>query len=334
MTAISIVIPLYNKAAYIKRALASVYAQTFTDYEVVIVDDGSTDDGPELVRRESDPRVRLLAQPNGGVSAARNTGIAAARGELVAFLDADDAWEPHYLATIMALRKRFPQAGVFGTAYTVEGTDGALTTPAFPGAPTDPNGGIMPRFLYTSYLWTSALAVRRTAFDEVGTFTLGVRRGQDLDMWVRLALRYPVAWSPKVCAIYHTADAAANTRDKLYVGDASFAWVCTEAKGDLYELLCAQRLRSYVPGSYLAGHRAHARALVQACRFTETERKYYQFANALTMLPVWLGRLVYRVVMRDWRPWKFFAVGNLDAPAHFDNPDTPAATVTSRGGHE
>ncbi len=94
---VSIVIPLYNKAPYIKRALDSIRAQTLSDFEVIVVDDGSTDDGASVVAAHSDHRVRLIGQPNAGPGPARNKGIAEARGEFIAFLDADDEWLPTYL---------------------------------------------------------------------------------------------------------------------------------------------------------------------------------------------------------------------------------------------
>src|SRR5437762_2348532 len=89
---ISIIIPLFDKSAYIERALASIAAQTFDDYEVIVVDDGSRDDGPAKVRDWNDARVRLIQQPNAGPGAARNRGIAEARADWLAFLDADDEW--------------------------------------------------------------------------------------------------------------------------------------------------------------------------------------------------------------------------------------------------
>ncbi len=94
---VSIVIPLYNKALYVERALDSIRAQTLTDFEVIVVDDGSTDDGASIVARYSDSGVRLISQSNAGPGPARNAGIAEAKGEFIAFLDADDEWLPTYL---------------------------------------------------------------------------------------------------------------------------------------------------------------------------------------------------------------------------------------------
>lgn len=97
---ISIVIPLYNKEKQIAHTLQSVFAQTFQDFEIVIVDDGSTDNSVMEVKKFDDPRVLLIQQSNAGVSAARNRGIEEANGELIAFLDADDEWMPEFLQTI------------------------------------------------------------------------------------------------------------------------------------------------------------------------------------------------------------------------------------------
>ena len=91
---VSVIIPLYNKSQYIARTLDSVLAQTFQDYEVIVVNDGSTDDGPRIVRQYRDPRLRLVSQENRGLSGARNRGIAESRTDWVAFLDADDEWMP------------------------------------------------------------------------------------------------------------------------------------------------------------------------------------------------------------------------------------------------
>lgn len=114
---ISIVIPLYNKEKQIAHTLQSVFAQTFQDFEIVIVDDGSTDNSVMEVKKFDDPRVLLIQQSNAGVSAARNRGIEEANGELIAFLDADDEWMPEFLQTILQLKKIYFNCKVWATSY-------------------------------------------------------------------------------------------------------------------------------------------------------------------------------------------------------------------------
>ena len=114
---ISVVIPLYNKEHQIAETLRSVLEQTFQDFEVVIVDDGSTDKSSEEALKIRDPRIRFVRQENAGVSAARNRGIEEARFDLIAFLDADDRWKPEYLQTQYDLFQKYPQCGVFACNY-------------------------------------------------------------------------------------------------------------------------------------------------------------------------------------------------------------------------
>lgn len=115
--AISVVIPLYNGAAYIERSIHSVLAQTVLPAEILVIDDGSTDNGAALVMQKNYPLVRLISQANAGVSAARNKGISESRYEYVAFLDADDQWTDNHLEIIAGLIKKYPRCGVFGTSY-------------------------------------------------------------------------------------------------------------------------------------------------------------------------------------------------------------------------
>lgn len=187
---ISVVIPLYNKAAYITAALRSVHAQTWQPDQFIVVDDGSTDGGPAIVA--ADPLVSLIRQANGGVSAARNAGIAAATGDLVAFLDADDLWSPDHLALIGMASQAYEDAGMICTGYRRFNDGGAVSVHlALPG-------GIMPSFYRQwtrgSFTCASSVAVRRKSLLDLGSlFPVGERLGEDQDVWFRLAEAGPVA---------------------------------------------------------------------------------------------------------------------------------------------
>ena len=117
MPKVSVIIPLYNKGKYIARALDSVFSQTYQDYEVIVVDDGSTDNGPEIVKQYNDPRLRLIHQENAGPGAARNKGISESKGEFLSFLDADDEWLPEFLEEGIYALSENPQCSSFCSCY-------------------------------------------------------------------------------------------------------------------------------------------------------------------------------------------------------------------------
>lgn len=204
---VSVVIPLYNKVRHIGRALDSVLAQSHEAFEVTVVNDGSTDGSGESVRQYKDPRIRIVNQENVGVSAARNRGIAEGKGEMVAFLDADDEWLPEHLATICRLAAEYPECGAYASSYRTVRADGRQAVPVFHGIPGHPWEGVLPSYFRTALksdpIWTSAVAVPREVFEHCGFFPVGVRCGEDVDMWCRIALRYPVAFSTHPSALYH-----------------------------------------------------------------------------------------------------------------------------------
>lgn len=205
--AISIVMPLYNKAGQVLETIASVIAQTLSDWELVVVDDGSTDGGPALVRCLQDARIRVVSQANAGVSAARNRGIKLARADLVAFLDADDLWLPQFLAAILALQADFPEAHWFATGYEIRPAQGAAYTSRLRGPPADFSRGLLPDYFNVALasdppVWSSATAVRRDAIQAIGGFPLGIGSGEDLLTWARLAVRYPLAYDARPLAVF------------------------------------------------------------------------------------------------------------------------------------
>ncbi|MBL0421012.1 glycosyltransferase family 2 protein [Ramlibacter sp. AW1] len=188
----SVVIPLYNKARFIETTIGSVLAQTLPPLEVIVVDDGSTDAGPALVEALSDPRVKLLRQPNGGVSAARNRGIDAARGDWVAFLDADDAWHPEFLAALARAHRTCPEAGVLGSRvrYVYENRGEPFEPWAVPEAFCEIEliDDLRRRWMKNLPLCSSSVAVRTQLLRSMQTrFVQGEAWGEDLDMWFRLS---------------------------------------------------------------------------------------------------------------------------------------------------
>jgi glycosyltransferase involved in cell wall biosynthesis len=203
---ISVVMPLYNKEREVNRAIKSVLNQTVTDFELIVVNDGSTDRGADVVGAINDRRIRIISQENCGVSAARNRGIEEARSELIAFLDADDEWEPYFLETVFRLRKNYPRCSVFATNYRCRSADGSLIPTIIRGIPAPPWEGTFGNYFKVASnsdppIWSSAVVVTKKAITSIGGFPLGVTFGEDLLTWARLALHYEIAYSTRSCAI-------------------------------------------------------------------------------------------------------------------------------------
>lgn len=210
-----VVMPLYNKRDYVEDAIRSVLAQAELN-ELIVVDDGSTDGGAERVAAlaHQDARVRLVRQPNAGVSAARNHGVQASMADYVAFLDADDLYLPGFLQQIAALAARYPEAALLGTAYRrFSGAAAAARVANAPDSALDA-GRLVPSFFEEwargSFIFTSSICVRRQALLELDAlFPPGERLGEDQDVWFRLAERHPVAASARALALYRV-DAAGS----------------------------------------------------------------------------------------------------------------------------
>jgi len=203
---ISVVMPLYNKEREVSRAIKSVLNQTIKDFKLIVVNDGSTDKGPDVVRSINDPRIMLIEQENGGVSAARNRGIKETRSELIAFLDADDEWMPYFLETIFRLRSNYPSCSVFATNYLYGHVDGSFTPTIIRGLQGFLGEGIFKNYFKVASksdppIWSSAVAVTKKAITSIGEFPLGVTFGEDLLTWAKLATNFSIAYSIHPCAI-------------------------------------------------------------------------------------------------------------------------------------
>lgn len=209
---ISVIIPLYNKQESITATLQSVLAQTYTDYEIIVVDDGSTDNSVarvEQLMKDSDQaaqKIRLISKSNGGVSSARNEGIRRTKYNYVAFLDADDCWEPNYLHTQAALIHDFPKAKMWGTAW---GMQYGIRKEEGKGVRIGANhrGYVEDYFLHNMFLfYTCVVVIDKRIFAEIDMFDERISCGEDVDLWWRIILHYPVAYENK-CLVYYRQDA-------------------------------------------------------------------------------------------------------------------------------
>ncbi len=204
----SIIIPLYNKASYIRKALESVLAQTYANYECIVMDDGSTDGSAEVVQCTMHnaectmgKKIRLLSQPNAGVAAARNNAVKEAKGEYLCFLDADDWGELTFLEEMARHIARCPDAGLYATNYVYYKPGKTYVALDMPTGYID-----YPKaYLHSTAMpvWTGAVAMPRRVFEEIGGFPAGVRLGEDFLLWAKTAMRYPVAFLNKPLAYYN-----------------------------------------------------------------------------------------------------------------------------------
>lgn len=207
---ISVVIPLYNKEQSIASTINSVLAQTYKDFEIVVVDDGSTDKSADVVSTIDDDRIVFISQDNQGVSAARNTGIIAAKGEYVAFLDGDDLWHPEYLETLVQLISDYPNATLYGIGYS-KIHDNIIPNKV---EPTSMRGEIEnPWENYVGY-WTGSSSSSRELLIKVGMFDTRMTHGEDIDMWWRLLLMGNGAWDNRILA-YYRQDAENRAMNRL-----------------------------------------------------------------------------------------------------------------------
>lgn len=216
---VTIVIPLYNKAQYIKRALDSVLSQTIQDFEIIIVGGKSTDGSEDIVNNYTDPRVFLIKEEGEGVSAARNQGVNIAKSELIAFLDADDEWMPEFLETILRLKSLYPNAGLYGTNRIVLHSEPIRREYPITCYDIGENWeGIIPSYFRTSSLGahpfcTSSIAIPKKVFNKVNGFRTDLKYYEDLDIFARIAIFYNIAYSSRHLVYYSKDDENAATRN-------------------------------------------------------------------------------------------------------------------------
>ena len=198
MAFFSVVIPLYNKQDSIRNTVNSILSQSFADFELIIVNDGSTDSSLSVVSSIEDSRILIVDKPNGGVSSARNAGIQKSSSEWISFIDADDHWDEQYLEKVKNAIEKYPAASVVVTNYK-KGKES-------PYVKYDSEGYLVDYFLlamkYNDIICSSVITCKKDCFEKVGLFSDKYSYGEDLNMWSKLTDNYLVAYVPEVLAEY------------------------------------------------------------------------------------------------------------------------------------
>ena len=237
MPSISVIIPVYNGEKTIRETIESVLNQTYPDFEIIVIDDGSQDATLDIVASIQEPRIKVFSYPNAGVSASRNRGLSHACGEFISFLDADDLWTPDKLETQLKTLQENPQVAVAYSWLDHIDQSGQFLRP---GCRTTATGDIYPEFLLCQFLENLSTAlIRAQALLEVGGFDESLTHAEDWDILLRLAARYHFTVVPVAQTLYRTSPKSATSN--LFIMEAEFLKVFERAYSQAPESL--QHLR-------------------------------------------------------------------------------------------
>ena len=295
----SVVIPLFNKAPYITRAIGSVLNQTVQDFEIIVVDDGSTDGGGDIVAEIRDSRIRLVQQENAGVSAARNKGIEVSKADHIAFLDADDEWKPGFLSAIRDLHCQYPNCGAYATSYDILDPNMILSHPSIKGIPSKKWAGIIPNFFCivqsTKPFCSSSIVIPKKVLNHINGFPVGVKRGEDKITWVKIGVYYQIAFNSCRLSIYHreAENRVCNTIPSDYKKTEFELFLQSilqnstlphETKKNLHDYY-SLALLSRVKNSLLAGQKDYAIRYLKEVKGTRKHFLQWSFLLVLTLFP-------------------------------------------------
>jgi hypothetical protein len=340
MPRVSVIVPLYNKVRYVARALDSIYAQDYRDFELIVVDDGSTDGSRDVVQRYEQRGMKLVTQPNSGPGAARNRGVGMARGEIVAFLDADDAWYPFYLSeSLRILDECGPE--VPAISWTMQEMPGDLTTGRF-WDKAGISGGLFRLTPETSphvlvmllaTLYPPVTVMRKAVFDELGGFygKNRCRYSEDAHLWLKLLLKYPWFLHKKDGALMYVdaAQLSANHTavrpiEPFLTDPEDILTECPRAMQETIRVVLATRALKTAAVYGYWGHPAQSRKLLREFVQPSDWRLPYFVPALVGCTPVggWIGALA-----RGMSGFRSRANGGTAAPADSE----PRAGVPPRG---
>ncbi len=302
---VSIVMPCYNAVAHLPASVGSVLAQTFSDWELIAVDDGSGDATLAWLQARTDERIRPLAQSNRGVSAARNAGLAVARGHYVAFLDADDTWDEGFLEKMLAALQARPDAVLAYCGWQNLGLPGGRGAPFVPPEYETPDKA---ETLFAGCRWpVHAALVRREAVLAANGFDTALKNAEDYALWLRVATTAPIVRVPEVLAFYHFHGAGQASSDRaraaLQHWQAQHDFLATHPA--LRTALGRTRIRALTTGELLQrGYDCYWQRDLPAARKifrTVMQQGYGTLTDWKYMLPAWLPESWHRwlIGLRD-----------------------------------
>ncbi len=299
----SIIIPLYNKAPYIEKALSSVFSQTYKAFEVIVVNDGSTDRSLEVVQQfqnsitqqlnnSTTQPLTIVSQKNQGVSTARNNGVKLAQYPYICFLDADDWWKPAFLEEMKRLIEAYPQAGIYGSSYFK--VKNGQHIPADIGVDKGFTQGLINYYkVYAKTLWmpltSISVVIPKQVYQALNGFKPTLKLGEDFDLWVRIALKYPVAFFNKPLVYYNQdveLDNRAVSTQKFYKPEEHMLFTNYGAIMDnkdfrfLYERLSLYALLPYYINKI---NRVEVKNIIASIDFSKHEKKYLYYYKCLPL---------------------------------------------------
>ena len=299
---ISIIIPLFNKGKSIYATLQSVCAQTYTDFEVLVVNDGSSDGGATIASKYPDTRIRVINKPNGGVCSARNRGIQEAKGEYIALLDGDDQWDMRYLEEQVRMIHDFPKAAMWGINFA-ELNKGKLIRKLETGLPAGYRGYVENYFQMptrvSDLFCSSSVLIRKEVFDKVGLFDDRIKYSEDIDMWFRIIANYPVAFYDKYMVWYlYDAENRAMNRKRLL--KYWLPYYVEKYKDPLFKhnkafyRLIMRWAACRIKYTYFNDPEQYEDAKVAAKRLDYSQLPFKYRFELLT--PYWIGKMFYKIV--------------------------------------
>lgn len=287
----SVIIPLYNKEATIRTTLCSVFSQTFKDFEVIVVNDGSTDNSLQIAHSFADDRLRIYSKTNEGVSETRNFAVAKAQYDYLAFLDADDTWEPSYLEEIAELIKKYPESVLYSCAYAV------IQKNKVSWKCYDLPEGILDDFFERRLhncpvIRTSAAILKKTVFLQLGMFPKGMIAGEDDYLWTKVAIDHKIAFTPKILVSYNNITSTFNER-KGKLDSCRESWLNLYERGQFYrnEFIAQKAITAGIRYAF-GPSQTKSLEIERLTRYTVLFKKQWRYLYFLNRTPYSVTQLI------------------------------------------